>query len=331
MAPVKTASALLILTLASGGSTCHGQSGGTEAKANDPAPTAAAGGDVSLPGIDTSALTPRERREWSSYVNEFQTPCSDVPVSIATCVLEKRACPRCAPAAKFLFKGVRDGMARDQIEQAYKNRFNADRIKNVPIDGSPSRGAESAPITLVEFADFECPYCGVMAPRLDKLATERPEQVRMVYKFMPLPAHTHGEIAARAGIAAGEQKKFWEMNKKMFDNQKHLEQADLEGYAKDLGLDLSKFRADMASQAATDHIARDKKLADSLGVKGTPTIYINGREFDVQQDLAEWIAFETSGNDAKNGDVKTPPAASASAAPAKSAAGAATAPVTGKK
>jgi protein-disulfide isomerase len=308
MATVKTVSALLFLTLASGGSTCRGQSSGSETTVKEPSPTPSTTADVTLPGIDTSALTPRERREWSGYVNEFLAPCSDVPVPVAQCVLERRACPRCAPAAKFLFKGVRDGMSRDQIEQAYKNRFNADRIKNVPIDGSPSRGSDSATITLVEFADFECPYCAVMAPRLDKLASERPDQVRMVFKFMPLPAHPHGEIAARAGIAAINQKKFWEMNKKMFENQKHLEQADLEGYAKDLGLDLSKFRADMTSAATTEHIARDRKLADSLGVKGTPAIYINGREFDPQQDLAEWISFEVATSDTKTPSAATPAA-----------------------
>jgi protein-disulfide isomerase len=217
--------------------------------------------------------------------------------------MEKRACPRCTPAAKFIFKSVRDGMSREQVEEAYKNRFQADRIKNVSIDGSPIKGSDGAPVTLVEFADFECPFCGVMAPRLEKLAAERAKDLRVVFKYMPLPAHPHGEIAARAAFAASQQGKFWEMNKKLFENQKHLETADLEGYAKDLKLDLNKFRTDMNSPAATERLERDRKLADAVGVKGTPTIFINGRNVDLSQDLNEWINFELNSTSPDKGSL----------------------------
>jgi len=283
-------------------SACRGQSspGGGEA-AKDPETPA----NVDLPGVDTSVLTPREKGEWSTYVSEFLSPCSDTPVPIAQCVKEKRACSKCAPAAKFLVKGVRDGLARDQVEKAYKNRFDAGGIKDVPIEGSPTRGPDSAPVTLVEFADFECPFCAMFAPILDKSFEENASKVRMVYKFFPLSAHAHGEIAARAGFAAWKQGKFWEMDKKMFSNREHLEQSDLDSYAKDLGLDINKFHADATSQAATDRIATDKKLADTLKVMGTPTIYINGREFDArggESGLKDWLTLEFSMSGA--GDTK---------------------------
>jgi protein-disulfide isomerase len=158
-------------------------------------------------------------------------------------------------------------------------------------------------VTLVEFADFECPFCGVMAPRLEKLAAERAKDLRVVFKYMPLPAHPHGEIAARAAFAASQQGKFWEMNKKLFENQKHLETADLEGYAKDLKLDLNKFRTDMNSPAATERLERDRKLADAVGVKGTPTIFINGRNVDLSQDLNEWINFELNSTSPDKGSL----------------------------
>ena len=277
---------------------CHGQqssagggAGGEEAAKDPQAQTA----DVDLPGVDTSVLTKREKGEWSGYVGSFLSPCSDTPVPIAQCVKEKRACSKCVPAAKFLLRGVRDGMASDQIEKAYKSRFDASGIKDVPIEGSPSRGPESAPVTLVEFADFECPFCAAFAPILDKAFEDNAGKIRMVYKFFPLSAHPHGEIAARAGFAAWKQGKFWEMDKKMFSNREHLEQSDLDSYAKDLGLDINKFHADASSQAATDRIATDKKLADALNVMGTPTIYINGREFDArgcESGLKEWLNLE---------------------------------------
>lgn len=272
-----------------GTSTCQGQSssGGGEA-AKEPQVTA----EVTLPGVDTSALTSREKKEWSSYVSEFLSPCADTPVSIAQCVKESRSCAKCVPAAKYLVKGVRDGQTREQIEKSYKNRFDPAKVKNVTIDGSPSKGPESAPVTIVEFADFECPHCAMKAPELDKLWSDNRETVRFVYKFLPLPGHAHGEIAARAAIAAWMQGKFWEMNKKLFANREHLEQSDLDSYAKELGLDLAKFKADAASQAATDRIAKDKKLADALEVKGTPAIFVNGREYDGRTELKDWIGVE---------------------------------------
>lgn len=278
---------IFALLLAASGSTCHGQSSSGDVGKDDKPPPV-----VELAGVDTSSLTTREKSEWSGYVSEFLSPCADTPVPLAQCVKEKRSCNKCLPAVKFVLKSVRDGLPREQVEKAYHNRFDADKIKDVPIDGSPSRGPESAPITIVEFADFECPYCGIMAPILDKMEEAHKNDVRFVYKFLPLGGHPHGEIAARAGIGAWQAGKFWEMHHKLFSNQEHLEQGDLDNYAKDLGLDLAKFHADSQSKLATDRIAQDRKLADALGVKGTPTIYINGREFDPHMELEEWIETE---------------------------------------
>lgn len=308
---------IFAVAIASSGSTCRGQSegGGSDV----PKESASASKDVSLPGVETGALTPRERNEWAGYVGEFLAPCADTPVPIAQCVKENRPCTRCLPAAKYLLKGVRDGESRDQIEKSFQNRFDPKKVRDVPIDGSPSKGPESAPVVVVEFADFECPFCASVAPVFEKTFEEKKDKVRFVYKFMPLAAHPHGEIAARAGFAAAQQGKFWEMNRKMFGNREHLEESDLQSYAKDLGLDLAKFKTDMNSQAATDRIATDHKLADTLGVKGTPTVYVNGREFDVRQDLGDWINLELqmmSEGGAKGSTATTPTSGSASAASA---------------
>jgi protein-disulfide isomerase len=298
-----TAGLFLLLSLGSN-STCHGQSGG-EVSRDPSAPPP----EVTLPGIDTSALTPRERKEWSSYVGSLLAPCSDVPVSIAQCAMEKRSCAKCVPAAKYILKAVRDGMSQEQVEKSYHNRFDPDKVRSVDIGSSPVKGPLGAPITLIEFADFECPYCAMMAPMLEQVWQQRSQEVRFAYKFMPLSGHPHGEPAARAAIAAIAQGKFWEMHDKLFANRDHLEQSDLDGYAKELGLDINRFHADMQSQATTDRLAADRKQADSLDVKGTPTIYINGREFDVHQDLNEWISQETGEA------TKTSPAASGGGAP----------------
>lgn len=286
---------LLLALVASAGSTCRGTSnGGSQGSAGSSAATPV---DVTLPGIDTGSLTPRERREWSTYVSELLAPCPSEPVSIAQCVQERRGCVKCLPAAKLLLDQVRDGRSRGQAEDAFYARFAADRVKNVDTSDTPAKGPPSAPVTIVEFADFECPHCRHASPILDKLVEQYPGQVRLLFKNYPLTAHVHGESAARAAVAAGNQGKFWEMHHALFEHQDALEPRDIEKYAKDLGLDLAKFKADWAAEATADKVARDHKQGDALGVTGTPAIFINGREYDIAKfdlgdDLQDWVRLE---------------------------------------
>lgn len=240
--------------------------------------------DVALPGVDTSAMTPRERHEFSSLVTELIAPCPSTPVPVAQCVLEKRACAACGQAAKFVAAAVRAGVPDSDIEHAYKERFDPSAIKTLPLAGSPSKGPDGAPVTIVEFADFECPHCRAAVPMVDAVLAAHPDKVKLVYKFVVLSMHVHAEAAARAAWAAGQQGKFWEMEHLLFERQEHLEQADLERYAQMLKLDVNQWKADMESQAAKDRLAQDRKLSEDLKLQGTPTIYVNGRELDVEAD-----------------------------------------------
>jgi len=157
-------------------------------------------------------------------------------------VREARKCNKCLPAAELLLKQVRAGHSRSQAEDAFRARFSSDRIKSIDVSDSPSRGSSSAPVTIVEWADFECPHCRHAAPVFDKLVDDHPGKVRFVYKFYPLQAHVHGESAARAAVAATKQGKFWEMHHTLFEHQDALEPRDIEKYAKDVGLDLPSGR-----------------------------------------------------------------------------------------
>jgi protein-disulfide isomerase len=133
---------------------------------------------------------------------------------------------------------------------------------------------------------------------LEELVTRFPGQLRFVYKFYPIGSHPHGEIAARAAVAAMQQGKFWEMHHALFDNQDKLEQADLERYAKELKLDLPKFKSALASPETVAHIDRDKKQAEQVGLEGTPMLFINGREVALEllvnpyEDLEDWIKLD---------------------------------------
>jgi len=270
--------ALLLLLAACGGSTKD--------------PSTATEQDLELPGVDTSQFTPRERHEFSQFVRELPAPCKDVAVPVAQCVLERRACAACLPAAQAIAKAVREGMSGGQVEDLYKQRFDASTSKAIPLAGSPWRGPEDARVVVVEFADFECPFCQKIAPELEAIWEKRRDKVRFVYKYMPLPMHPHGEISARAAIAAQMQGKFWEMEKLLFANGQHLEQPDLEKYAASVGLDLERFRTDMQSPETKARIDADRKLGDDLHVKGTPTIFIDGREYDSKVDMGDWLDQE---------------------------------------
>ena len=255
-------------------------------------PQTASSLDVDLPGVDTGQFTAREKHEFSRFVRQLPAPCTKIAVPIATCVLEHRACDSCLPAAQAIAKAVREGLSSEQIAQLYKDRFDAASSKAIPLEGSPSRGPGDAPVVLVEFADFECPFCQRMAPVMDEAWEKRKDSVRFVYKFYPLPMHPHAEIAARAAIAAAAQGKFWEMDKKLFASGQRLERPELESYALSLGLDLVRFRADMDSPETQARLDADKKLAEELEIHGTPTIYVDGRLVDSKVDLGEWLDQE---------------------------------------
>ncbi|WP_437764007.1 thioredoxin domain-containing protein [Sorangium sp. So ce281] len=283
----------LLASLAIGATGCPGNP-----SSNEPKPAASPEVSVSLPGVDTSSLTPRERREWAAQVSELLSPCPDTPVSIAQCVKEQRPCKACLPAAQLLLDLVKDGRSKKERDDAFHMRFDANKVKTLATDGSPEMGPPDAPITIVEWADFECPFCRLMSPLLEALVKRFDGQVRLVFKFYPLSAHVHGEPAARAATAALNQGKFWEMHHLLFENQDKLEQADLERYAQRLKLDMVKFRADLVSTDTKARIDKDKLQADGVGLEGTPLVFINGREVNLQllsnpgQDLEAWVKLE---------------------------------------
>src|SRR5882672_8436966 len=146
-------------------------------------------------------------------------------------------------------------------------------------------GSAGAPATLEEFGDFECPPCGILHPILKQLEGEfGPTKLRIIFREFPLvPTHAHALTAARAAEAAGLQGKFWEMHDMLYEHQKDWHEAFdvrpiFEGYATKIGLDLEQFRRDQTSEIVEQRIFQDGKRAHSLGVAGTPTVFLNGRE-----------------------------------------------------
>jgi protein-disulfide isomerase len=252
--------------------------------------------DVQLSQVDTSQLTSREKREWSAQVSELLAPCPEQPVSIAQCVQESRPCAACLPAARFLMEEVRKGRTRVQAEAAYRARFGKDAVKAIDLSDSPRKGSPTAPVIIVEWADFECPACRAAGPVLDQVVKKRPEQVQLVFKNYPLDIHPNAETAARAAMAAHRQGKFWEMHEALFSSTAPLTRSTLDEIAKKLGLDMAQFTRDLESEAVADRVAQDRKQGESVRLRATPTIYVNGREFSYSDDLGaelnDWIDLE---------------------------------------
>jgi protein-disulfide isomerase len=148
------------------------------------------------------------------------------------------------------------------------------------------RGPDDAPVTLVEYADFECPYCGQAEPVVRELLAQFGDDLRYVFRHLPLAdVHEHAQLAAEAAEAAGAQGRFWEMHDLLFAHQDALTLQDLEGYARELGLDVERFAERLRTRKYAPRIARDVDGADQSGVAGTPSFFINGRRQTGAYDL----------------------------------------------
>jgi protein-disulfide isomerase len=151
------------------------------------------------------------------------------------------------------------------------------RKVEVPLGDAPVRGPAGAPVAIVEYSDFECPFCARVVPTLNKIRETYGDRVKLVYKHLPLRIHPQARPAAAATEAARLQGKFWEMHDKIFANQRELSDAKYVEWARELGLDVERFERDRKSEAVLARIDKDEEEAARLGVGGTPAFFINGR------------------------------------------------------
>jgi protein-disulfide isomerase len=160
----------------------------------------------------------------------------------------------------------------------------------IPVAASgPARGNTAAPVTIVEFGDFQCPYCKQAEASLRTIMEHHPQDVRIVFRNLPLARiHPNAQIAAEAGVCANDQGKFWPMHDAMYDDQSRLTAAALRETAQKLGLDSKRFSACLGSDATRDAIAADENAADALGLEGTPYFFINGRPLDGNVPLEQF-------------------------------------------
>jgi protein-disulfide isomerase len=163
---------------------------------------------------------------------------------------------------------------------------------SVASEGFPSRGPRNAPVTIVEFSDFQCPYCLVFHNTLQQVMETYDDQVRLVYRQFPLTSiHTRAYDAALASMCANEQGSFWEMHDAMFANQHALEREQLKRTARELGLDGDEFDECLDLDEYADEVRADLQAGQALGVQGTPASFINGRFVNGAKPLEEVTAI----------------------------------------
>jgi protein-disulfide isomerase len=153
------------------------------------------------------------------------------------------------------------------------------------------KGPKNAPVTIVEFSDFQCPFCKTVVPTLEALQKQYGSKLKIAFKNQPLPFHTNARLAAAASLAANAQGKFWEYHDKLFANQQALDRPSLDKYAAELGLDMGKFKSALDSNKFDAQITADATEATWAGVDGTPTFFINGRRLVGAQPIDEFKAI----------------------------------------
>ena len=177
----------------------------------------------------------------------------------------------------------------ERLRKEHPVKINLE-VKRVAVDssGHPSLGPKDAPITIVEFTDFQCPFCKSTQPTLKQLRAKYGDKIRLVHMDFPLSFHSHALDAAKAARCANDQGKFWEFHDFLFDNQGKLGAADLKATAKTLGLNTKDFDSCFDKGTHLAAIKADSEAGAKLGVDGTPAFFIDGRQITGAQPLAQF-------------------------------------------
>lgn len=249
-----------------------------------------------LPLVDFSGLTEAQKTAALKILRDYDCTCQ-CGMKVAECRMKDPKCYYSRGLSQTIVDAIKAGKPESEARKAAQESKFAqmqtpeqapllEPAIDLSVAGAPSLGPVNAPITLVEFSDFQCPYCAVAAPELHRVLHTYPLQVRLVFKQYPLDIHPLAPLAAAAAVAADQQGKFWPMHDAMFSHRHSLNRDGLLETAKDLGLDMQKFTADLESEKVKTVLERDMREGDHIGIQGTPTLYINGQRYNGPLNLA---------------------------------------------
>jgi protein-disulfide isomerase len=252
-----------------------------------------------LPGVSWEGLSADQKLAALTAMRAFDCTCG-CSMKVAQCRIEDPPCGYSKALAAMALDAAKRGKSEPEILQilAASNLAKAARQRNrilldpveIPIAGAPFRGPAQAKVTIVEFSDFQCPYCVLAVGKLNELLRAYPRDVRLVFKQFPLEIHSTAALAAAAAVSANAQGKFWPLHDKMYADSRHLTRTNILAWAQELGLDQVRFKADLDSASTHATIQRDMNDGLRAGVQGTPTVFVNGKKY---QGSLDFDAFRT--------------------------------------
>jgi len=247
-----------------------------------------------LPGVSWEGLSPAQKTAALNVIRGFDCTCG-CNMKVAQCRIEDPPCGQSRALAAMAVAAAKQGKSEAGIRQVLeasnlviqarqRNRILLDPV-SIPIAGAPFKGPANAKVTIVEFSDFQCPYCAAAVAKLNALLQAYPHDVRLVFKEFPLERHSAAAMAAAAALSAQSQGKFWPMHDKMYAGFRRLNRANILGWAKELGLDPARFQAGLDSASTQAAVQRDLNEGLRAGVQGTPTVFVNGKKYQGSLDL----------------------------------------------
>ena len=245
-----------------------------------------------LPAVDLTGLTPAQKALALKVLRTSGCPCG-CGMKMAECRTEDPPCSYSKALAAIVVASVKKGSnetavlaaldASPMMHRAAPKLLEAPVA--IPVDGAPFTGPQNARVTLVEFSDFQCPYCAVAVVKLNAILKAYPNDVKLVFKQFPLDIHSQAALAATAALAAHRQGKFWPLHDAMFADRTHLSRQRILAMAGTIGLDTKRFEQDWDSPAIKQAVAREQAEGDKAGVEATPTVFIDGQKYNGELNL----------------------------------------------
>jgi protein-disulfide isomerase len=248
---------------------------------------------TTLNGVDLSGLSPAKTAETLKTLREYECTCG-CEMKVAECRVKDPGCAYSRGLSAAIAGAMKAGKSKTEaLEAARTSKYGTapppPKLLDDPIEiataGSPVTGPADAPVTLIEFSDFQCPFCWKAAAQLREVLKAFPTQVKLVFRQYPLETHSQAALAAAAAIAANKQGKFWPLHDAMFANRQDLSRESISRLAAKAGLDVKRFEQDWPAKDTINAVMRDMADGERAGVDGTPSVFINGKRYHGSLEL----------------------------------------------
>jgi protein-disulfide isomerase len=229
-----------------------------------------------LAGVDVSKLDDAKRQLFYKLIGSLSSPCGKAH-SLRTSATSDTSCKRAPFAIRYVLAFLEDDVPEQMIRDEYDHKYKPSDAVKIDVAGAAHEGPVDAQVRLVEFFDYGCPHCKEFKPMLDRVIKDQGGKIVVYFMNYPLGHFPGSDEAAAAALAADAQHKFREMHDVLYDHIQEHSHDQIQGYAKDLGLDLTKFSADVAANDA--RVKAQKQQGENAGVDSTPTLYFMDHKY----------------------------------------------------